>query len=62
MFGATSNTDQDLDVICQLHNEIIEASGGAKGVHSEPNSLYIGRLSLSGTPFAKTAMFILLTL
>jgi death-on-curing protein len=35
MFGVGSDTEQDLDIICHLHDEIIEASGGAKGIHSE---------------------------
>lgn len=35
MFGSSSDTEQDFIIICQLHDEIIEASGGAKGVHSE---------------------------
>jgi death-on-curing protein len=35
MFGIFSDVEQDLDIICRLHDEIIEASGGAKGIHSE---------------------------
>jgi death-on-curing protein len=35
MFSSPLDTGQDLDIICQLHDEIIEASGGAKGIHSD---------------------------
>jgi prophage maintenance system killer protein len=35
MFGVFSDIEQDLDVVCRLHDEIIEASRGAKGIHSE---------------------------
>jgi death on curing protein len=35
MFDSSSDAEQDFIIICQLHDEIIEASGGAKGVHSE---------------------------
>ena len=35
MLAATSDTEQDLDIICHLHDEIIEASGGAKGIYAD---------------------------
>lgn len=35
MFGSFSGAEQDFIIICQLHDDIIEASGGAKGIHSE---------------------------
>jgi death on curing protein len=35
MFGVAPDSEQDFRTISYLHNEIIEASGGAKGVHSE---------------------------
>jgi len=35
MFGVAPDSEQDLRIISYLHNEIIEASGGAKGIHSE---------------------------
>jgi hypothetical protein len=34
MFDVGSDTEQDLDIICHLHDEIIEASGEAKGIHT----------------------------
>jgi len=35
MFDIDSSTERDLEIIRSLHDEIIEASGGAKGIHSE---------------------------
>lgn len=35
MFGIAQDGEQDLQIISYLHDEIIEASGGAKGIHSE---------------------------
>lgn len=35
MFGSASDEEQDLRIISYLHDQIIEASGGAKGIHSE---------------------------
>jgi len=35
MFGSPSDTEQDFTIVCQLHDEIIKASGGAGGIHSE---------------------------
>ena len=35
MFGVAPDSEQDLRTISYLHDEFIEASGGAKGVHSE---------------------------
>lgn len=35
MFDIELSIEQDLEVICNLHDEIIEASGGVKGIHSE---------------------------
>jgi death-on-curing protein len=35
MFGIAPDSEQDFRIICRLHDEIVEASGGAKGIHSE---------------------------
>lgn len=34
MFSLTQDDEYDLQIISYIHDEIIEASGGAKGVHS----------------------------